>query len=387
MKVLFISQWYPHRYDAMEGLFVRKHAEAVSLYAEVCVLFVYDDENIKKTEIIKNQYNSVTEYFVYYPINKKNPFYKIIKVFKFSNAYRKGFKYLKQEDFSPDIVHANVLTRTPFIAYLYKAFTKTPYVITEHWSRFLKERNQFNGFCRKKIAKLVVGKAGCIMPVSENLQEAMINRHSLKNQNYQVVSNVVENYFFHSSNENIKRKRIIHISCFDEKAKNVKGILRVIKKISENRNDFEMIFVGTGIDFDKVYQYYTSLNIPKGIVTFTGELTPKEVYNELLKCSFSILFSNYENTPVVIAESLACGKPVISTDVGGISEHINDENGILISAKDEEKLEEKIIYMLDHFQEYNTIEINQKAKERYSYNKVGKKLFEIYRKILSNEIR
>jgi len=29
-KVLFLSAWYPNRYDAMAGLFVRKHAEAVS---------------------------------------------------------------------------------------------------------------------------------------------------------------------------------------------------------------------------------------------------------------------------------------------------------------------------------------------------------------------
>ncbi len=380
MKVLFISQWYPHRYDAMEGLFVRKHAEAVSLYADVCVLFIYADENIKKREIIKNQYHSVTEYFVYYPINKKNPFYKIIKTFKFLNAYRKGFKFLKEEGFKPDIVHANVLTRTPFIAYLYKIFTKTPYVITEHWSRFLKERNQFNGFVRKRIAKVVVKNANCIMPVSFNLQQAMIDIYSLKNNNYKVISNVVEDYFFQLSNENRKndKKRIIHISCFDEKAKNVSGILRTIKEISKKRDDFEIIFIGTGIDFDKIYQYYISLKIPEKIVSFTGELMPQEVYNKLSNSNFSILFSNYENTPVVIAESLACGKPVISTNVGGISEHINDENGILIPPKDEKQLKKQIIYMLDNYQKYNENEINKKAKERYSYNKIGKKLFEIY---------
>ncbi len=382
MRVLFISQWYPHRYDAMEGLFVRKHAEAVSLHADVCVLFVYDDEKIKKTEIIKNLYNSVTEYTIYYPINKKNPFYKIIKVFKFLNAYRKGFKNLKKEGFKPDIIHANVLTRTPFIAYLYKMFTKTPYVITEHWSRFLKIRNQFNGFLRKRLAKVVVKNADCIMPVSANLQDAMIYRHSLKNDNYKVISNVVEDYFFQLPNENRKndKKQIIHISCFDEKAKNIRGILRVIKEISKKRDDFEMVFVGTGINFDEIYQYYLSLKIPTNIVQFTGELTPQEVYNKLSNSNFSILFSNYENTPVVISESLACGKPVISTDVGGISEHINDKNGILIPPKDEKQLKKQIIYMLDHYQKYNENEISKKAKERYSYNKIGKKLFDTYKK-------
>ena len=39
MKVLFISAWYPNRYDEMAGLFVRKHAQAVSQFCEVEVLY------------------------------------------------------------------------------------------------------------------------------------------------------------------------------------------------------------------------------------------------------------------------------------------------------------------------------------------------------------
>jgi hypothetical protein len=39
MKVLFLTPWYPHRYDAMSGLFVRKHAQAVARQGvEVTVL-------------------------------------------------------------------------------------------------------------------------------------------------------------------------------------------------------------------------------------------------------------------------------------------------------------------------------------------------------------
>ena len=43
-KVLFLSAWYPNRYDAMAGLFVRKHAEAVGQYADVCVLYLHLDD-------------------------------------------------------------------------------------------------------------------------------------------------------------------------------------------------------------------------------------------------------------------------------------------------------------------------------------------------------
>ena len=67
MKVLFLSAWYPHRYDAMAGLFVRKHAEAVSRYAKVCVLYMMADENVQKFDVIEQNFNKVHEIYIYYP--------------------------------------------------------------------------------------------------------------------------------------------------------------------------------------------------------------------------------------------------------------------------------------------------------------------------------
>ena len=64
MKILFMSHWYPNRYDKMFGLFVQKHAEAVSIYCDVAVLYVHADENIKDFELIKQKINKVTEYVI-----------------------------------------------------------------------------------------------------------------------------------------------------------------------------------------------------------------------------------------------------------------------------------------------------------------------------------
>ena len=60
-KVLFLSAWYPNRYDAMAGLFVRKHAEAVSQYADVCVLYLHLDDKIDDFQIVEQSYNDVRE--------------------------------------------------------------------------------------------------------------------------------------------------------------------------------------------------------------------------------------------------------------------------------------------------------------------------------------
>ena len=67
MKVLFLSAWYPHRYDAMWGLFVRKHAEAASRLCDVCVLYIWADENVSRFDIVEQVTNGVREVYVYYP--------------------------------------------------------------------------------------------------------------------------------------------------------------------------------------------------------------------------------------------------------------------------------------------------------------------------------
>ena len=91
------------------------------------------------------------------------------------------------------------------------------------------------------------------------------------------------------------------------------------------------------------------------------------------------MFSNYDNVPVVISESLAVGKPVVATRVGGIPEMINVSNGILVDVGNETELSEKMNFMLDNFKNYDFETIKNEA-EKYSYESVGKKLFEIYLK-------
>jgi len=383
IKVLFISQWYPNRYDAMAGLFVQKHAEAVSLYCDVKVLYVHADENIDNFEIEKINHLNLSELIVYYPCKKGGFFYKASKSINYIRAYWKGYKQIINDNWMPEIVHANILTRTGFIAYLHYIWKDIPYIITEHWSRYLPDRKTFKGFLRKQITQLVVKNAKAIFPVSESLKKAML-AHNLRNSNYLVINNVVDEYFFNEIPV-VHRliRRIIHVSCFDEEAKNISGILRAILALSKIRQDFEFIIIGNGIDFGTVTEYAQTLNFHPGILHFLGEKKPEEVANWLQNSDFFVMFSNFENSPVVISESLVCGKPVLSSDVGGISEHVNNINGILIAPGDEVSLFEKMNYLLDHFEDYDENSIKQVAKEKFSYESVGKKLYEKYKQAIA----
>jgi glycosyltransferase involved in cell wall biosynthesis len=385
IKVLFLSAWYPNRYDAMAGLFVRKHAEAVSLYCDVKVLYVHGDKNISTFEIIRQKNNNVYETIVYYPEKNGKFLRKVLKAFSYFRAVYIGYHDIKEKTGFPDIIHVNVLTRTGILAYWLKKRYKIPYVITEHWTRYLQTNDSYKGLIRKILTQKILKHSSAVMPVSELLKASML-KNNLLHPNYYVINNVVDSNFFNEIEYvGHNKKRILHVSCFLEKAKNVKGLLRAIKSISLIRDDFEVIILGSGIDYETVIEYYKTLDFPDGIINFLGEKTSQEVAEWYAKSDFSVLFSNYETAGIVISESLASGKPVISTKVGIAPDYISKEAGILVEIHDEKAMTDAMNYMLDHFFEYDRKKIKQ-VGSAFSYNQVGSEIYKIYQNTLDKSI-
>lgn len=388
IHVLFLSRWYPHRYDPMPGLFVQRHAEAVALYAKVSLLYVHPDKQLKnkKHEIFETEENGVYTIKIYY----RNRDYKIpvlneiIKGWKYFRYNRKGIRLIEKKKGKANLLHVNILTRLGIIAYFQKLLSGTPYIITEHWSRYLPITNTYHGKFRKRITRLLAKKAGAITAVTGNLKNAMQN-HGIDNRNFVVVPNVVDtNKFIPAEKKHTGKKRIVHISCFEDRSKNISGIINVIERLSKKRDDFELILVGEGINLDQMKSLSAEKGLTDKTIRFTGLLENQTLIEVLQQADFMLMFSNYENMPVVINESFSCGIPVISSNVGGISEVINPQTGLLVEKGNEKELEEKINWMLDHHREFDSHKLREYAIKNFSYEAVGCRFFEIYEKALQS---
>lgn len=108
------------------------------------------------------------------------------------------------------------------------------------------------------------------------------------------------------------------------KRKNVDSLLEA-KKIANS--DYYLVVVGDGPLYKKLTKKVEDENIRD--VIFTG--SRGDVENIIPSCDLLILPSYSESFGLVLIEALACGKPVIGSDVGGISEIINDDVGLLIN--------------------------------------------------------
>lgn len=382
LKILFLARWYPDRYDPMMGLFIKRHAEVATGFADVALLYLRAAPEKKiGFQIDQKIENKVVTTFVYYGTKSKLPRFiaKQLAGLMFIIAFVKGYRFLLGSWGKPAIIHVNVLTRLGIFALGLKISSGIRYVITEHWSRYLPVTGTYKGMLRKLITKIVVKNAAAISTVSENLAQAM-QSHGLHNQHYMVLPNVVDNYAYVPVNRKTLglKKRFIHISCFEDRSKNISGLLRVISKMKQQRDDFECMMVGEGIDLEKMKVMAEELGLSNSQVIFTGLLEDEHVIEAYQSADFLVMFSNYENMPVVISESLVCGLPVVSTSVGGIPEYISNDNGRLVSSGDEATLLEAILFMLDHFQEFDKQKISQNAGEIFGKPAVAEKLQELY---------
>jgi colanic acid/amylovoran biosynthesis glycosyltransferase len=140
--------------------------------------------------------------------------------------------------------------------------------------------------------------------------------------------------------------RLINIGRLSEQ----KGQLTLVEAAARLRAQgraFEVVLIGGGPLREPIEERIRELDLCK-YVKLAGWLTGSEVKRQLLDSRGLVLPSFAEGLPVVIMESLALGRPVISTYIAGIPELVAPgENGWLVPAGDVAELATAMGEMLD----------------------------------------
>ena len=396
MKSLFITPWYPTKYDAMSGLFVFRHAEAVlSQDIDVHVLYICYHPDVKKHYVEHIHSHGVKQTFFYYP-DKKNSITEIKHLFK-------AWRYWHSHYGLPDIIHLNVLTKQIILPLYIKKRYNIPFVLTEHWTGYLPENGAFYRNKLKEFHKKAITKASMVMPVSDLLADAMKKALSNNLRDITVIPNVVNDLFYSlSKNEysktthpkNKEKFVFLHVSCFNNEAKNTVGIVEATEQLLAIRDDFKVKMVGIGPDFELTKAAANIKGLTnRGIIEFTGELLTEQVAIEMTEADAFILFSNYETAAVVLQEASVMELPIISTAVGiapmilhPITKTENDikisSQGILVPHKDTNTLCYAMNYMIDHINDFSTRD-NSNTKNEYTYESIGEKISAVYKQTIS----
>lgn len=375
--ILFLPAWYPHQEDSMYGLFIKKHADILCTKYKITVLYFAPVQKNNFSGLVVNRNGNLHEYIYYPKIKGKNIVSKILRMIEFLIAMFKNYNLIQNEIGKPDLVHVHVLTRMGYIAYRLKKKYGINYVITEHWSRYLPYPATYKGMARKYLTKKIVASAHEVTTVTKNLAEAM-QMHGLLNK-YSIINNVVDTQLFRiQKSEKHSKKTFIHISCFEDKSKNLTGLLKTIAILNKKRNDFDCVLIGEGIDFNVIKNLAKNLHLNN--VLFTGLVEGKKLADYMATAHFLVVSSRYENFPVVIPEAFSCGLPVVATQVGGIAEWVNESNGILVEADNNEQLADAINFMLDNYTAFNKQQIRKIALDNFSAEAVLNQFTLLYKR-------
>jgi len=107
-----------------------------------------------------------------------------------------------------------------------------------------------------------------------------------------------------------------------------KGVMNFVESIPEiikaNPN-FKVLIGGEGVLKDKIRDYIEKKDLTNN-VTLLGWISDEDMPHYLNKLKLLVLPSYTEGLPYIILEAMACGTPVLTTNVGAIPDIVKDEN-------------------------------------------------------------
>lgn len=156
--------------------------------------------------------------------------------------------------------------------------------------------------------------------------------------------------------------------CYIKRHKPVCGpdvLLRALAKVVCEIPEIKLTMAGSGPMTDELKELAIRLDITE-YVEFPGMLPRPEVDRLLADSHIMVMPSLEEAFGVAALEASACGRPVIASNVGGVSEVVCDgETGLLVAPRDEPALASAIILL---------------AKDRQKCRQMGKAGYDFVKK-------
>jgi len=224
-------------------------------------------------------------------------------------------------------------------------------------------------------------RPGRIIAVSKAIKEELIKHYSYKGI-IDVISNGIDVDMFKPDKKKDNRKRVI----FSGRLVAIKGpqfVIEAIPYVLREQKDTIFTFIGAGNK-----EPYERMLRKKGIPKKNYEFYYSDYYNMpkfYNSGDILVLPSLLESFPMSILEAMACGLPVVASNVGDVAELIKDgETGFLIRKGDFQALAEKINQILGDGKLQKNMGQNARTliENRFSLNIMGQKTFQVYQEIL-----
>jgi len=180
------------------------------------------------------------------------------------------------------------------------------------------------------------------------------------------VNNPIAPLFF-ESDPDPEPQRVLMIGNLTPR-KGIEIAIEAVKHLLPDYPDLTLEIAGPPMSKDYVKLLHQQAGPLGTAVEFSGPITQAGVKQALGRAQALVLTSYEEHAPMVVAEAMACGRPVVATRVGGLSDMVEpDVNGYLAQAGDVEAVAEGMRKLLASPSHAATLGSHaaQQARQRY----------------------
>lgn len=230
--------------------------------------------------------------------------------------------------------------------------------------------------------------------ISEYIKNYMREDLGVPFDKIEIIRNGVESADYHSIDRQAAKKAIMTELGIDINKRVVASIGRLVqlkghnylidaaRDILNKYDDVHFLIVGNDkIDIEWANGLKRLVKDKKleKYFTFTG--TRNDINNILAGTDVFVLPSLTEGLPLTVLEAMASGVPVVSTDVGSVSEVVKHrENGLLIPPGNSQPIAQSVIELLDNWEWAGNMAENARklVRSKYSIEETAKGYEDLY---------
>jgi glycosyltransferase involved in cell wall biosynthesis len=363
LNILIIPSWYPTEKDPIAGIFIQQQAIALQKEGvKLSILFFEENTFSKKAPFLRTEHGiNVIRSKGWVPPKRIKPL-RILWLKKWEEL----FEFYTHRYGLPTLLHAHSFVGGYIAKYLSGKYD-IPYVLTEHFSGFIKDNIPKHW---KLELPLIYNKASKIIAVSTSLKQKLC---PYTNTEIKVIPNILDIAVFYPNTQkpSLPPLRLLTVGSLIRR-KNISALLKALAAL-----EIEAILhiVGQGPLLHSIKREARKLRVIKKVI-FTGNLPPKKVADVMRRSHFFVFASQSETFGVVLIEAMACGLPIISTPCGIAEELIQMGGGRIVNT--EEEMAKAIVNLTKEYSTFDATHLHKVVKSNYSGAIVAHKIKSLY---------
>jgi glycosyltransferase involved in cell wall biosynthesis len=293
-------------------------------------------------------------------------------------------KIIKKYDIKFDLIHSHFVWSSGYVGMKLKEKYNVPLVITGHGYDVYKLPFSSDSW-RGKIVE-ILESADRVITVSK-YNEQYLKELGTDLSKVSIINNGFSPSLFYPQKKEEVRKRLdidltkkVCVSVGNlEKIKGQDILIEAIKILTEKGEEIFCYIVGNGSRYKYLQSLINSYGLEKNVFLL-GTKPHFEIKEYISMSDVFVIPSRRESASVVLLEALACGKPVVATNVGIVPEVLeNDKYGYIVDIENPKDLANAISKAIS--KKWDTQEIAKYSKQ-YTWEESVKSVVKIYNSLV-----